>query len=61
MSTFPFVTIRKISAVERQYRNRMEKGQTGKKCSPISKDLSSWEKTPQRRDLARLHPFQSHR
>jgi len=33
------VTVRKINAMERQYRSEMAKGQTGKECALISKDL----------------------
>ena len=32
-------------------RVKWQNGQTGKECSPISKDLGLWGKTPQGRDL----------
>ena len=56
----PTVTIRKINTMERWYKrcndrgtNAIERCKKGRKkdCSPISEDLGSRGKTPQRRDL----------
>jgi len=40
---FTGVIVKKITIVEKK--------QPRKKCSPVSKDLSSWWKTPKRRNL----------
>jgi len=48
---FESVTVRKISALERQCRSGTEKGQAGKEPSPVSEDPRLQGKTPQGRNL----------